>query len=242
LIGGLSGMAATSCIQPIDTVKVRIQLRGEEAGMAKSSGAAFEKTSLSPFSVIKEILKNDGLKGFYKGLDSALLRQILYATVRLGLFRSISDSLKEKKKRNLTLFEKSAASLFAGFVGAMCGNPADLVLVRFQADSMSPINERRNYKNVFDALRRITNEEGVLALWRGSFPTVLRAMSMNLGMLATYDEVKERLNAMSGTIDTYTTRLAASAISGVVCSFMSLPFDNVKTKLQRMKAKEGVYP
>ena len=81
--------------------------------------------------------------------------------------------------------EKSGASLFSGFVGAMFGNPADLVLVRFQSDSMSPVNERRNYKNVFDALRRIVSEEGVLALWTGSFPTVLRAMSMNLGMLAT---------------------------------------------------------
>ena len=29
LIGGLSGMTATSCIQPIDMVKVRIQLKSE---------------------------------------------------------------------------------------------------------------------------------------------------------------------------------------------------------------------
>ena len=28
VIGGLSGMIATCCIQPIDMIKVRIQLRG----------------------------------------------------------------------------------------------------------------------------------------------------------------------------------------------------------------------
>jgi hypothetical protein len=44
------------------------------------------------------------------------------------------------------------------------------------------MNQRRNYKNVFDALRRIVVEEGVLSLWRGCFPTILRAMSMNLGL------------------------------------------------------------
>jgi len=53
-------------------------------------------------------------------------------------------------------------------------------------------------------------------------------MSMNLGMLTSYDEIKERLNAIKGTHDAVETRLFASAISGVICSFMSLPFDNVK--------------
>ena len=31
-----------------------------------------------------------------------------------------------------------------------------------------PVNERRGYKNVFNALYRITTEEGVLTLWRVS--------------------------------------------------------------------------
>lgn len=71
-------------------------------------------------------------------------------------------------------------------------------------------------------------EEGLLTLWRGSAPTVARAMSMNLGMLTSYDEIKERLNAVKGTTDAVETRLFASAISGIICSFMSLPFDNAK--------------
>jgi len=54
-----------------------------------------------------------------------------------------------------------------------------------------PLNERRNYKNVFDAITRIVREEGLVTLWRGSAPTVLRAIAMNLGQLTTYDEIKE---------------------------------------------------
>lgn len=38
-------------------------------------------------------------------------------------------------------------------------------------------------------------EEGVLALWRGSVPTIFRAGLMNMGMIAPYEEIKERLNA-----------------------------------------------
>lgn len=39
------------------------------------------------------------------------------------------------------------------------------------------------------------------------------------------------------------TQIIASAFAGVVCSTMSLPFDNAKTKLQGMRAgPDGKYP
>ena len=82
---------------------------------------------------------------------------------------------------NLTPGEKAVASLIAGFLGSLIGNPADLALIRFQSDATLPPEQRRNYKHVFDAMRRIVKEEGLLSLWRGSGPTVLRAMAMNLG-------------------------------------------------------------
>jgi len=59
---------------------------------------------------------------------------------------------------------------------------------------MRPEAERRNYKNVFDALTRIIKEEGVTSLWRGCVPTIFRAGLMNMGMVAPYEEVKERID------------------------------------------------
>jgi Mitochondrial carrier protein len=50
-----------------------------------------------------------------------------------------------------------------------------------QNDTVLKPEERRNYKNVFDAFSRITKEEGVLALWRGCVPTIIRAMALNFG-------------------------------------------------------------
>ena len=45
----------------------------------------------------------------------------------------------------------------AGIIGAFIANPFDLVLVRIQADKRPDVaaHEKRNYKNVFDAFRRI---------------------------------------------------------------------------------------
>mmetsp|Transcript_17526 Transcript_17526/g.15373 ORF Transcript_17526/g.15373 Transcript_17526/m.15373 type:complete len:151 (-) Transcript_17526:184-636(-) len=90
---------------------------------------------------------------------------------------------------------------------------------------------------------RIVKEEGLLTLWRGSVPTIGRAMAMNLGQLFPYDEIKERLNKKTGTKDTLSTRLIASAVAGFSAAFCSLPFDNIKTKLQKMnKLPDGSDP
>ena len=52
----------------------------------------------------------------------------------------------------LPLWQKAAAGLTAGGLGALVGSPADLTLIRMQADSTLPMASRRNYKNVGDAM------------------------------------------------------------------------------------------
>lgn len=73
-------------------------------------------------------------------------------------------------------------------------------------------------------------------MWRGSVPTIARAMSVNCSHLVGYNESKEQLMKFSGDKkETMSIRLLASAISGVAVSLCSLPFDNVKTKILKMK-------
>ena len=66
----------------------------------------------------------------------------------------------------------------AGGIGSFIGTPFDLCLVRFQSDSSLPVEERRNYTNVFNAMARISKEEGVRGLWSGAIPTMARAIAL----------------------------------------------------------------
>ena len=234
VIGGASGMASTCIIQPVDMVKVRIQVKSEQLGKGADT---------SPFTVIREMMANGkGVRQFYKGLDSALIRQITYTTTRMGIYKTLFNNYQEKHG-TVSMGMKSVFGLTAGFFGALVGNPADLILIRLQSDATLPEAQRRNYRNFSDAFSRIIKEEGALALWRGSGPTIVRAMVLNFAMLGPFDEVKERLNRWSGTKDTVSTRLIASAIAGFLSSFFSLPFDNAKTKIQKMnKLPDGTYP
>jgi len=112
LIGGLSGMGATSIIQPIDMIKVRIQLRGEALG----------KTS--PIDVAKEIYHQGGIKGFYRGLDSALLRQAVYASLRIGIYFTFNDFAKKRNNGETPgASTRAFNSLAAGAIGSAIANP-----------------------------------------------------------------------------------------------------------------------
>ncbi|EUD67065.1 hypothetical protein C922_02649 [Plasmodium inui San Antonio 1] len=220
-VGGASGMFATFCVQPLDMIKVRIQLNAEGKSAVKN-----------PFIVGKNIIANEGILSLYKGLDAGLTRQIVYTTGRLGLFRTFSDMVK-KEGEPLPFYKKCFCALAAGGLGALMGNPADLSLIRLQADNTLPKELKRNYTGVFNAMYRISKEEGILALWKGSVPTIARAMSLNLGMLSTYDQSKEYLEKYLGV--GMKTNLLASVVSGFFAVTLSLPFDFVKTCMQKMK-------
>lgn len=84
-------------------------------------------------------MADGGMRAFYAGYDSALMRQAFYTTTRFGVFLNLSEYLKQKNKgANLPLYQKMLASLAAGGIGSFVGCPADLILIRMQADTMLP--------------------------------------------------------------------------------------------------------
>ncbi|GMH29337.1 hypothetical protein Nepgr_031180 [Nepenthes gracilis] len=224
--GGASGMLATCVIQPVDMIKVRIQL---------GQGSAVQVT--------KNMIQSEGISAFYKGLSAGLLRQATYTTARLGTFRILTNkAVAANDGKPLPLYQKAICGLTAGAIGACVGSPADLALIRMQADATLPAAQRRHYKNAFHALYRIVTDEGILALWKGAGPTVVRAMALNMGMLASYDQSVEFCRDSLGMGEAATV-VGASAVSGFFASACSLPFDYVKTQIQKMQPDaDGRYP
>jgi len=233
--GGIAGMTATTVIQPVDMVKVRLQLAGEGVKTGPKP---------TPISVIKEIVASGKVMDLYTGLSAGLLRQAVYTTARLGFFDTFMKGLTasaEAKGSKIGFKERAGAGLAAGGLAAMLGNPADLALIRMQSDGLKPAAQRANYTSVVDALVRISKNEGVTRLWAGCYPTVVRAMALNFGQLAFFSEAKNQLKSTS--LSSRSQTLTASAIAGFFASFFSLPFDFVKTRLQKQtRAPDGTLP
>lgn len=97
------------------------------------------------------------------------------------------------------------AGSMAGGIAGFLGNPAELIMVRMQADkakpadsesrvapavftpglSADPILERFNYRNSIQGLARMTREEGIMSWARGIAPNTVRAILMNMSQLAS---------------------------------------------------------
>jgi solute carrier family 25 oxoglutarate transporter 11 len=88
-------------------------------------------------------------------------------------------------------------------------------------------------------LIRTVGDEGVGALYKGLAPNILRGMSMNVGMMACYDQAKEVIAKMIGDPMTkgpsMTTCLGASATAGFTAALFSMPFDLVKSRLMAQR-------
>jgi solute carrier family 25 oxoglutarate transporter 11 len=98
---------------------------------------------------------------------------------------------------------------------------------------MLPEAERRGYRHVGHALSSIASSDGAMGLFNGAGPTAARAMALNLGMLGGNAQAKQVLQDAGLTGQTLV--FSASAIAGFFASAFSLPFDFVKTQMQKQK-------
>ncbi|CAL1589938.1 unnamed protein product [Knipowitschia caucasica] len=230
LFGGLAGMGATVFVQPLDLVKNRMQLAGQ------GSKAREYKTS---FHCLTSILRTEGIGGIYTGLSAGLLRQATYTTTRLGIYTILFEKMTSADGKPPNFFIKAGIGMTAGAIGAFVGTPAEVALIRMTADGRLPAAERRGYSNVFNALARITREEGVTTMWRGCVPTMARALVVNAAQLASYSQTKQALLDSGYFGDDILCHFCASMISGLVTTAASMPVDIVKTRIQNMKMIDG---
>ncbi|CAK4619721.1 hypothetical protein LEN26_010603 [Aphanomyces euteiches] len=221
-LGGISAMTAACFTHPMDLLKVRLQTSKE--------------LHLSLFGTVRAIIKEDGLRGFYRGISGGLMREGTYSTVRFGVYQYLKDAAVERNGgAPLPLLENIALSMLGGALGGFCGNPADVVNVRMQAEGRLPPAQRRNYAHAIDGLVRVYREEGREVLMRGVRPNMIRAMLLTSGQIASYDLFKSILLTRFACQDNVATHFGSSMLAGLVATTACAPMDVVKTRLMNMK-------
>jgi len=224
--GSAAAMVSGAVTHPIDLVKVRLQL-------ATSGSAA----SPSMMGTAAAVIRHEGAAALYKGLSASLLRQATFIGTKFGSYDVLKSTCQSMNGGEpcMSFASKVVCGFGAGALGAAVGNPADLAMVRMQADGRLPVELRRNYTGVGNALYRITTEEGVGTLWRGCTPTVQRAMIITASQLAVYDQIKEELVSSGVMQEGPSVYIAASFFASGVASLTSNPVDVLKTRLMSMR-------
>ncbi|KAG8686528.1 hypothetical protein FRC08_012468 [Ceratobasidium sp. 394] len=160
------------------------------------------------------------------GVRASMLREGIYATIRLGTYEAHKDALHALSNGFLTregIPLKALSGLMSGAVGAAIANPTDLIKVRMQAQHIPPKPE---YSTISSALGSVYAEGGgtlpggLRSLWRGTAATVTRVKSRGL---------------MSEGVPLHFT---SSLFAGLVCSIVSNPVDVIKVRLMNDRARE----
>jgi solute carrier family 25 uncoupling protein 8/9 len=97
------------------------------------------------------------------------------------------------------------------------------------------------YKGVMDAYRTIIRQEGVVGLWTGLGPAVLRNSIINATELASYETAKEFLVYKLGVPDNLIAHFSAGAAAGLMATIIGNPVDVIKTRVMAArKAAESI--
>ncbi|KAK0385786.1 hypothetical protein NLU13_6963 [Sarocladium strictum] len=230
IAGGIAACGAVTATHPFETVKIRMQLQGE---LQKKGNTTLHYRG--PLHGVGVIVKNEGIRGIYRGLGCAYVYQVMLNGCRLGFYEPMRKGIA-----NLVFNNQNAQNLginmfcgaASGVIGAAAGSPFFLVKTRLQSYSPSlPVGTQHQYKNAIDGMRSIYRAEGVSGLYRGVGAAMIRTGFGSSVQLPTYFFAKRRLIQHAGMEEGPALHLTSSAVSGfVVCCFMHPP-DTVMSRL-----------
>lgn len=185
-----------------------------------------------PFHGVSVIVRNEGLRGIYRGIGAAYIYQMILNGCRLGFYEPIRHSVTsaiytDPKTQSLGINIFSGAT--SGLLGAAAGSPFFLVKTRLQSFSpFAPVGTQHKYKNAVDGMRQIYKGEGVKGLYRGVGAAMVRTGFGSSVQLPTYFFAKRRLVRHLGMEEGPALHLASSTASGfVVCVVMHPPGKDV---------------
>lgn len=242
MISGLfSGSIAKLFTHPIDTVKAKIQV---ETGKSKI------------LNVFQTTMKNEGLRGLYKGLPVSIVGSMPASVLYFG-------SYEWAKKKLLTFKNFSQGEFLMYFLGGMFAEtiscliyvPVDVIKERRQVQNNL---KSYAYKSDLDALVTILNQEKLRGLYKAYGATVLSFGPMSAFYFMFYEYFKgffvrndakiyiqrvkkeevDKLRDMKLDIS-FSQSLVCSALAGALASLITNPLDLVKLRMQVQRASES---
>lgn len=142
------------------------------------------------------IVKEEGLGALYKGVIPTMLRQGCNQAVNFTAYNYIKKEVMARQGTDsLDSWQSLLIGGFSGGMGPLVNNPLDVVKTRLQKQVITP-GKTPKYTGLGQACVRIGREEGVLALWKGITPRLLRIMPGQAITFMTYEAVSARMTKM----------------------------------------------
>ncbi|KAF7712213.1 Mitochondrial carrier protein, calcium-binding [Penicillium ucsense] len=186
LAGGTAGACQVVFTNPLEIVKIRLQVQGE---IAKNVEGAPRRSALW-------IVKNLGLVGLYKGATACLLRDVPFSAIYFPTYAHLkSDFFGETATNKLGVLQLLTAGAIAGMPAAYLTTPCDVIKTRLQVEARKG---ETKYTGLRHCATTVWKEEGLKAFFKGGPARILRSSPQFGFTLAAY-EVLQKLLPMPGS-------------------------------------------
>uniref|UniRef100_UPI003AAB4A40 electrogenic aspartate/glutamate antiporter SLC25A12, mitochondrial-like isoform X3 n=1 Tax=Centroberyx gerrardi TaxID=166262 RepID=UPI003AAB4A40 len=169
LAGGCAGGSQVIFTNPLEIVKIRLQVAGEITTGPR----------VSALNVVREL----GFFGLYKGAKACFLRDIPFSAIYFPVYAHTKQKLADEEGR-LGALQLLTAGAIAGIPAASLVTPADVIKTRLQVAARAG---QTTYSGVTDCFRKILKEEGFRAFWKGAGARVCRSSPQFGVTLVTYE-------------------------------------------------------
>ncbi|CAM6082946.1 unnamed protein product [Calypogeia fissa] len=221
LSGSLGGVVEAMCLQPIDVIKTRLQLdhAKQYQGIVHCG---------------RTVIQTEGVRALWKGLTPFATHLTLKYTLRMGSNAMLQKALTDPKTEKLSNVGRLAAGFGAGVLEALViVTPFEVVKIRLQQQrGLAP--HLLKYKGPIQCASTIIREEGVLGLWAGAAPTVMRNGTNQAVMFTAknmYDRVLWKKQEGDGKTLQPWQSMVSGFLAGAAGPIATGPFDVVKTRL-----------
>ncbi|KAK9480135.1 mitochondrial carrier domain-containing protein [Lipomyces japonicus] len=175
LSGGTAGACQVVFTNPLEIVKIRLQIQGE---VAKSVEGTPKRSAIW-------IVRNLGLLGLYKGATACLMRDVPFSAIYFPTYAHLKkDYFGEGPNKQLGIGQLLVAGAIAGMPAAYFTTPCDVIKTRLQAEARAG---QTHYHNIGHCFTTIIKEEGFKALFKGGPARILRSSPQFGCTLAAYE-------------------------------------------------------
>jgi len=172
--GSAAGALGSLAGNPFDVLKTKMM-------------AAEGKTTPSIVGTAKELFANQGIGGFYRGIDSNIARAMVLNGTKMACYDQakgfvVSTTGWERKSMLTTFFSAVAA----GFFMTCTVSPFDMVRTRL----MNQPSDAKVYNSAVDCMVKIATQEGPLTFWRGFIPIWSRFAPTTTLQLVIFEQLR----------------------------------------------------
>ncbi|KAJ7597398.1 mitochondrial inner membrane protein [Mycena floridula] len=226
--GGVAGAFGATIVYPIDMVKTRMQNQRSTV-----VGQMLYKNSLD---CAKKILRNEGLRGFYRGLGPQLVGVAPEKAIKLTVNDLIRSRTTDPETGRIKLGWELVAGGAAGGCQVVFTNPLEIVKIRLQVQGEAAKMEGAVPRGAVHIIRQL----GVLGLYKGASACLLRDIPFSAIYFPAYGHLKKDIfhEGYNGKQLSFLETLGAAGIAGMPAAYLTTPADVVKTRLQ-VEARKG---